>query len=30
MFNLFEKPSFPDKIDFDQNVDRSVIGLYLK
>lgn len=30
VFNLFEKPDFPEYLDFDQNTDRSIMSLYLK
>jgi hypothetical protein len=30
IFNLYDKPEFPEKFEFDQNTDRSILSLYLK
>jgi len=30
VFNLYDKPEFPEKLEFDQKTDRSILSLYLK
>jgi hypothetical protein len=30
VFNLYDKPEFPEEKEFDQNPDRSILSIYLK